>query len=259
MVQEWDSSNREIALQVTIKSPTKKRFYLVVGEKGKPNSNYAKREMIVEGERTIFFSFPFTPETMLIGIWNKADKADNNFTVEFEEKPLRTYNVWLDGETRDFMSLNARFSAVCGYEQASAKGRPISRGKFTIKFYPVIVDYMSGKNMSTPARIGHNSGIIEVAKSKFDRYTFAERVIILLHEFSHKYRNPKLGLAIENEIGADINALYIYLGWGFSKIDAINVFANVFLKAQTDGNIKRMRAIMDYIARFEAGEYAQLA
>ncbi len=111
---------------------------------------------------------------------------------------------------------------------------------------------MSGQRLNTPARVGHNTGIIDAAKWKFDSYTVAERVVILLHEFSHKYRNPKLGFAIGNETGADINALYIYLGLGFSKIDAINVFANVFLKAQTDGNIKRMRVIMDYIKKFEA-------
>jgi hypothetical protein len=83
------------------------------------------------------------------------------------------------------------------------------------------------------------------------------RVIILLHEFSHKYRNPKIGLPISNEFGADINALYIYLGSGFSKIDAICVFAKVFLKAQSDENIKRLRKIQDYIQRFENQEYAK--
>ena len=83
------------------------------------------------------------------------------------------------------------------------------------------------------------------------------RLIILLHEFSHKYKNPKIGLEINDEIGADINALYIYLGLGFSKIDAICVFANVFLKAQTKGNIERMRKIMDYIQKFENQEFAK--
>ena len=79
---------------------------------------------------------------------------------------------------------------------------------------------------------------------------------ILLHEYSHVFRNPKIGLEIQNEVGADINALYIYLGLGFSKIDAICVYANVFLKAQTKGNIERMRKIMDYIAKFENGDFA---
>jgi ferritin len=82
------------------------------------------------------------------------------------------------------------------------------------------------------------------------------RMMILLHEYSHKYRNPKIGIEISNEIGADINALYIYLGLGFSKIDAICVYANVFLKAQTQGNIARMRKIMDYINKFEQEDFA---
>ena len=117
---------------------------------------------------------------------------------------------------------------------------------------------MTGMAMTTPARIGHTSGIIEASKAKFECYTIPMRMIILLHEFSHKYRNPKIGLPISNETGADINALYIYLGMGFSKIDAIYVFANVFLKSQTEGNIQRMRSIMDYIQRFENQEEARL-
>ena len=108
--------------------------------------------------------------------------------------------------------------------------------EFKIKYYPVIKDYMSGNVLNTPARIGHKTGIIEVSKRKFDAYTIPMRMIILLHEFSHKYKNPTMGLEISNEIGADINALYIYLGLGFSKIDAIHVFANVFLKAHILGS-----------------------
>jgi len=260
-VSIWESDNREALLYVTIKTPTKKRFFLVAKDSGKPNSDYAKREMEVEGERTIFFSFPLTPKEMTIGIYNIADRNDNNFKVTFEEKPLRKYNIWLDSDTKDFLTLDFYFSQVCGFSAASPKGTlyQTADSKFNIRYYPVIVDYMSGKVLNTPARIGHNTGNIDVAKAKFDRYTFAERVVILLHEFSHKYKNPKMGLDISNETGADINALYIYLGLGFSKIDAINVFANVFLKAQTEGNKKRMRAIVDYIQKFENQQFAQLA
>ena len=66
-----------------------------------------------------------------------------------------------------------------------------------------------------------------------------------------------MGLDISNEIGADINALYVYLGLGFSKVDAIYVYANVFLKAQSKSNLKRMRKIMEYIKRFENQEFAK--
>lgn len=261
MIQHWYSENQACCLYVTIKCNSKKRFFLYAEERGKPNSVYAKREMEVEGTRTIYFSFPITPKIMNIAIFNMANRNDTDFTVEFEQKPLKTYNIWLDDETRDFLDLNFYFSQVCGFEQATPQGRLFSSadGKFNIKYFPVIIDYMSGRKLSTPARIGHSTGNIDAAKYRFDKFTFAERVVILLHEYSHKYRNPKMGLAIGNETGADINALYIYLGLGFSKIDAINVFANVFLKAQTEQNIARMRAIMNYIVKFENGEFAQLS
>ena len=261
LIQEWVSNNREISLQVTVKTNSKKRFFLVVKDKDKPNSQYAKREMEVNGERTIYFSFPVTTRVMVITITDMANPKDNNFSATFEEIPLKKYQIWIDEETRDFLKLAEHFCKVAGYQQALPTGRIFksSDDKFIIKYYPVIVDFMSGKQLSTPARIGHTTGNIDIAKCKFDRYTFAERVIIILHEFSHKYRNPKLGLAISNEIGADTNALYIYLGLGFSKIDAINVFANVFLKARSESNMKRMRSIMDYIQKFENGEYADVA
>jgi hypothetical protein len=261
LVHEWHSNNREIALRVTITSPSKKRFYIVASNKGKENSKYAKREAIVEGSRIVTLSFPVTPQTMMLGIYNMADKNDANFQVEYEEVPLKTYQVWIDQQTKDFMKLNLFFSQGCGFSQASPQGRVFSTsdGEFNILYYPVIKNGLDSKPLSTPARIGHSTGNIEVAKNKFDRYTVAERVVILLHEYSHKYRNPKLGLAISNETGADINALYIYLGMGFSKIDAINVFANVFLKANTPSNVLRMRKIMDYIQKFEQGDFAQLS
>lgn len=261
MIREWNSANLAASLYITIKCSGKKRFFVCAGDKGKPNSLYARREAVVDGERTIYFSFPVTPQTMQIGIFNMADRSDTSFQVSFEEAPLKTYLIAMDQDTVEFMNLNIYFSQVCGFMEASPKGRLFSSssGTFNIKYFPVIIDYMSGQRLNTPARIGHKTGNIDAAKWKFDGYTFAERVVILLHEYSHKYRNPKLGFAIGNETGADINALYIYLGLGFSKIDAINVFANVFLKAQTDGNIKRMRAIMDYIQRWEDGQFAQIA
>lgn len=259
MIFTWDSNNKETALFVTIKCPGKKHFFLYAEENGKDNSLYAKREMIVQGERTIYFSFPLTPKKMNIVVRNMTDNNDKNFTVTIEERPLKKYNIWLDEETKDFLNLNFFFSQTCGFTPADPKGTLFQSAddKFHIRLFPVIRDALSGNAMSTPARIGHTSGNIDAAKNKMDKYTFAERVIINQHEFSHKYRNPKMGLAIENEKGADVNALYVYLGLGFSKIDAINVFANVFLKAQSPSNTERMRNIMDFIVRFENEEFAQ--
>jgi hypothetical protein len=257
----WNTENRKLCLNIKIKCKDsgRKRFRCWIedfdskSQETKPNSKYADRTIKVEGgERMIYFSLPVTPKEMVIGVIDIDNPENKNFDVKIEESPLKTYNIWIDSETNNFLGLAVYFSQVCGWEWASPKGRLFKTpdNKFNIKYYPVITH--QGLPISTPARIGHQTGVIEIAKNKFDNYTVAMRMIILLHEYSHKYRNPKINLKIENEFGADINALYIYLGLGFSKVDAIYVFANIFLKAQTDTNRERMKLIMDYIEKFEA-------
>lgn len=256
--KEYDSKNEKFTLIISVKTKGTKRFRIWAEDLGKKNSKYADREIKVDGERRIYFSFPVSPKKLFIGCVNCDNVEDKDFEVVFMKTPLRSYNVWLDEDTKDFLELAIPFSQVSGFENASSNGRIFKSNdkKFEIKYFDIIRDYASGKTLNTPARIGHQTGRIEIAKVKFDKYTIPMRMAILLHEFSHVYKNPKIDLEISDETGADINALYIYLGLGFSKIDAICVYANVFLKAQTKGNVERMRKIMDYIAKFENEDFA---
>jgi hypothetical protein len=256
----YDTNNRPMTLNLAIACKGKKKFRVFAEHFGKPNSKYADRVIEVDGGRVIYISLPVTPKKMNISVINMSNPNDTDFKVGLEEVALKKYNIWEDQDTKDFVQLAVNYSQVCGFEMPSKRGTVYQTpdAKFNIKYFPVITDFATGRPMSTPARIGHNSGIIETSANSFVKYTIPMRVCILLHEFSHKYKNPKIGLQISNEFGADINALYIYLGLGFSKIDAICVFAKVFLKAQSDGNMERMRKILDYINRFENQEYAQL-
>lgn len=257
--QDYDSNNKQFSLYITIKCSGQQKFTVIAEDFEKQFSEYANRNVLVDGEKTIFIPFPVSPKKITLIVQNTANPSDTSFTVQVEPKKLRTYDIWLCEDAISFLPMAIQFSQTCGFSKANPNGAEwkTSDDKFRIKYYPIIKDVATGQVYNTPARIGHNTGIIEVAKAKFDNYTIPMRLIILLHEFSHKYKNPKLGLEISNEIGADINALYIYLGLGFSKIDAICVFANVFLKAQTPQNIQRMRKIMEYIKKFEDGQYAK--
>lgn len=259
MFKVWETNNRKMCLYITITCKGKRKFRVASSAYEKINSKYSDRQIEVDGTRTIYLSFPVTPSKLIIGVQDLENKAATDFDVSIEERPLKEYAIWVDEPTRSFVDLAENFSQRCGYEAADAKGR-FARSKdrqFNIKFLPVIKDYATGNVLSTPARIAHKSGIIEVSKAKFNAYTIPMRMMILLHEYSHKYKNPTIGLPISDEIGADIWALYIYLGKGYSKIDAITVYANVFLKAQTEGNMQRMRKIVDYIDKFCQGEFAK--
>jgi hypothetical protein len=70
---------------------------------------------------------------------------------------------------------------------------------------------------------------------------------ILLHEFSHYYLNTDMS----NETEADLNGLIIYLGLGYPRIDAYNVFTQVFVTSPNEVNHERMRIIDNFIRNFE--------
>jgi hypothetical protein len=260
MQTAYESDNRKMSLHITILCSGTKKLRVWAEELGKKDSKYADRIITVSKSRTIHFNFPVSPKNLFIGCLNVQNIADKDFEVIIKEEPLQTYNIAMDSDTQQFVQMAIKVSQTIGFAPPPPNGILYQSpdAMFNIKNVPMITDKMSGQVIGTPARIGHSSGLIEVAYARFKSYTIPMRLMILLHEFSHKYRNPKIGLKINNEFGADINGLYIYLGIGFSKIDAICVFAEVFLKAQTDGNIQRMRKIQDYIKRFENQEYAQI-
>ena len=225
MQGQLESNNKAMRLSITIKCKGRRVFRVYAKDTGKKNSMYGDRVIKVMNQRTIFFSFPVTPKNLTIKCFDKFDKSNQDFEVSIEELPLITYNIWLDPGTRQFLKLAVYFSQVCGFQKAFKDGRvyQTANEKYKIKYYPVIVDPKTNRAMNTPARVGHTTGNIDVAKIKYDRYTLGMRMIILLHEYAHKHKNPRIGLEIKNEIGADINALYIYLGLGFSKVEAIYV------------------------------------
>jgi hypothetical protein len=259
MQRIYESDQRPMTLHITILCKGKKCFRVWAEEYGKQNSKYADRVINVENGRTIHFKMPVTPDKLFFACFNVNNPKDEDFQVIIQEEELVRYNIFIDNDTKTFVNLAIQFCQLAGYTNPPKSGIDYQdeNRQFLINYTPQITDKMSGRVLNTPARIGHSTGRIEVSADKFKRYTIPMRFAILLHEYSHKYRNPKIGLEISNEFGADINGLYIYLGLGFSKVDAICVFAKVFLKAQSDGNIQRMRKIQDYIRRFERQEFAQ--
>ena len=128
---------------------------------------------------------------------------------------------------------------------------------FIVDYYNQIVDWQSTwLPLTTPARVGHTSGIIEVSRKHFLTYTVPMRILILLHEFSHKYLNHKIGRATSDEVAADINALYIYLAHGFPDLEAHQAFLYVFKDANNAENARRYRVINDFITKFNEGKIA---
>jgi hypothetical protein len=151
-----------------------------------------------------------------------------------------------------FVRFAEEFSAKAGYISAKGSVYTSDDGQFRIDYLDDITDE-GGNPIKTPARISRSQGIIEVSKKKFEGYTIPMRMAILLHEFSHYYLNTDMA----NETEADLNGLLIYLGLGYPRIDAYNVFTQVFITSPNEMNHNRMKIIDDFIRNFE-GKHVEM-
>ena len=160
--------------------------------------------------------------------------------------------IRFNDKTESFIKFAQEFCERAGVLSCSKKGDIYKSDdlQFRIDYFDVIRDE-KGRPLPTPARISKYNGLIEVSKFHFKDMSIPMRMAILCHEFSHFYvnKNP------ESEIQADINGLRIYLALGYPRIDAYNVFLNVFQSASTNPEtLNRFKTLDKFIKNYDYGK-----
>jgi len=267
MTIDIPSNHFPFSLGVTVESKQPVLLRIIAVDPNKPATKYADFHGRVDGNRIFSLRFPVSPKNLKVVIYNPEVGNvpygdDPTFNVkDIKVHQIKEYDVWWNQDTKNFYKFAVEFSQNAGILSAGNKKPHIYRsddGKFTIDYYNTIYDKKSKKTIGTPARIGHNSGVIEVAKSKFLEYTVPMRLVILMHEFAHKYLNPNLNRPIGYETGADIQALYIYLGKGWSPMEAHQAFLKVFRGSDGEANHKRYKILKDFIDKYDKGQIAKV-
>lgn len=262
------SNHFPFQLDVTVTSKHPVQLRVVAVDPLKPATKYSDFHAKVDGKRIFELRFPVSPKKLKVIIFNVENGDlpygdDPTFSVDdVKVRKLKTYDVWWNEDTKNFYKFAVEFAQNAGILTAGNKKPHIYRsddGKFTIDYYNYIYDRVAKKVLSTPARVGHKSGIIEVSKAKFIEYTVPMRLMILLHEYSHKYLNPKIERPISYETGADIQGLYIYLGKGWSPIEAHRAFLKVFRSSKNSENHKRYKIIRDFIDKYDKGKVEKVS
>jgi len=263
MVFSIPSNGLPFTLIIGVKTTSPEDISIIAKDFHKQNTYYISRNGVVNGYREYELKFPQTPKLLVFSIFNTKkgnfpNGEDKSFKItKFEAKDLKTSPLWADKDIYSFVKFAQEFSANASVLSAGDFKPSIYRsddGKFCIDYYNKIRNKKTGEFVSTPARIGHNSGVIEISKDDFEKYTVPMRMVILLHEFSHKYMNPKIGKEISDEVSADINALNIYLSLGYPHIEAQYAFLKVFKGANNAFNKKRYLILDDFIKKFTKGE-----
>ncbi len=263
-----------MVLALTLRSKTPTDVRIRVADAKKPNSSYTDRIGTINGTKKFYIRMPKTGRLILADIFNPAGKPtdpDNNIELVSKEiLSLPTFpslyrNTPLIKEGFEFIQW---FSEKCGVLSAGMDGSVyMSKGNhFRIDYLTVIRDRRKtlpvnpknpegpqkpnpnyNRELTTPARISQDRGIIEVSQKYFIQKPIPERVGILAHEISHFYLNEDQ----HSEEEADENAINMFLGHGYGYIDAENAFLEVFKNADTPQNRERYNKLNDQIIRIE--------
>ena len=253
MIFEIPARYDEFTLKVTVSTSTPQKMRIVVRDKDLDNTVFTDRYKTINGDSSFFVRLPVTGKTMLLYVYNEENGnlgkgQDPTFTIktvakeELEKKldVVDLSNIYVKG----FVAFSTKFCFNAGWMKS---GTYVSDDRrFVIEYLPILTDE-GGQEVTTPARINILDGIIQVSQRQFIPMTVPNRMAILLHEFSHYYLNDNM----DDEIEADLNGLLIYLGLGYPRIEAFEVFTKTFMNAPTEDNMVRFDKIKNFIDNFE--------
>lgn len=137
-------------------------------------------------------------------------------------------------------------------QHVEGKGVIYQSDEFTILLQDKIEE--EGEEVSTPARVGKKTGVIQVSKTKLIGYSVPMLIVLLLHEYAHRYKNAEYGRQANNELSADLIALNIALNLGFDAVEVLRCFKAVFGGKKSKLNKRRWAAIQEFVKRFKAAE-----
>lgn len=253
-----------IRFKVSTKVPTK--LVIKAMDFKKPHTLYRNSITTITKPTEIIIRMPQSPEAGMVEIYNPKNgnlptNQDLTFRVtdlkiDYLKQSVNVFDSYNNG-LKSFIKFAQQFSDRCSIISATLPNGGASvyysdDGKFRIDFVDVIRDRKSKQPLSTPSRISQLDGVIEVSRKHFLNYTVPMRMAILLHEYAHFYmnRDPR------SEVQADKNALLVYLGMGYPRIEAYQAWLDVFIGSPTDQNRERYDLIKKYIDDFEKSSYA---
>jgi hypothetical protein len=240
----------EFTLVIKVQTYEPVKIRIKVEDASQPNTVYTDRYRTINGDGIFYVRMPLSGQEVNVSVYNEdkgnTDNDDSFEVVSITKEQLQKKMDFVDLSNpyvKSFINFATRFSYNSG---SMPTGTYVSDDdNFVIKYLPTIME--GNKEETTPARIDIENGVIEVSKKQFVNFSVPNRMAILLHEFSHVFVNED----VNDEEEADLNALMIYLGLGYPRIEAFEVFAKTFENAPTEQNKKRYDLIVNFIDDFE--------
>ena len=236
MITEYPLYGKPCSLALTINSEKPTDFSLLVGDAEKEDVVFTDRTGKLNGSKTYYVRMPISPDIAIIEIEGKQSDVYIEDIQVMELPTDFSSPLFKRKDVQSFIEFAEEFSYDAGILEPN-RNYYSDDEVYEIKYLRSISE--NGKSLETPARISQKTGLIEVDRQYFLSYTIPMRIAILLHEFAHFYLNE----VMEDEVEADRNSLILYMGMGYPRIDAYNVYLDVFEETPTEQNLERYNAL----------------
>lgn len=232
---------RPVALRISVFDAETKRLYV-------------DRNVRVPRDRSFQLKVPVSSDELVLEVVDRnLPRERSAFQIErIKVTPDTKCPVELTNDDKAFIRFAKWFATECTRLQTGKKGTLYCSEGFSILFLDQIMD--NGIALTTPARISRSSGVIEVSKYITRDYSVPMIIVMLLHEYAHKFKNKEYGKKESNELTADLIACHIALNLGFDPYEVRQAFIAVFSNKDTELNRKRMAAIKEFISIFQKNE-----
>ncbi len=255
MEKQISTNKQQFTLVVKVSTASRQNLRVILADTDYQNTQYTNRNIIVNGVVTFYINVPLCNDNAKLIIYNDdigniPSQSDNTFRLlDYFPIPLEKRFDLIDYKETglaSYLSFCQRFCLTAGWIPTATYRSDDFR--YQVQYLSDILssDYPY-QPLNTSARICKDDGVIQVSQKQFESMTVPQRMIILLHEYAHFFVNDN----IDNETEADLNGLAIYLGMGFPRIDAQNIFTDSFFGAPSMENKHRMEIIQDFIRHYD--------
>ena len=238
-----------IVVAITVATNSPQKICVVAFDATQTTTVFTDMAKTVEGKHTFHVRMPQCGKETEILVYNSnvgivADGADKTFSIVSvtKERLSDKINQWLEltYHDREFIMFAQQFAYNARIMDSGVYKS--KNGNFTIEYLDKITDE-NGKEIPTSFRVSTTDGTIQASRQKIRNYTLPILLFLLLHEYSHFYKNDD----IDNELEADLNALQIYLGLDYPSADVVWGLAITFEGNKTKENEQRWETCIRFI------------
>ena len=226
MIFKVPTSHRQVSLDLRVHTDEPRELVFIGFDPVHNNTEYFHRERNRKaGDDRLVFHLPQSPRRLHVLVFDRAQPRKSNpgtFSIpSFTVNPLETKRSEIDPRDRANIRFIERFARTAGYAPPGIR-RNLS-SSLVIDYLPAI-RMNNGKIFPTPARIHKMKNYIQVSKKHFDKLTIPQRIAIMLHEYSHNFKN----YVQDNEEEADHQAFKIYTKLGYPDNEGVHAFERIF-------------------------------